>query len=459
MWRRPVLAWWVLRDVERGVRRGDAGVRVSARAGQSRKSEFVVAVGIQGGRFLVLGDAPFEEVLLLLDVHHLGEPRKWVLDAAVQRSQAAAFEATVRDEINVGDKFGFAQADGIDRQAVADELLLERHGFRHRRPELFLELGRPDLAVLLDEVHEQIPEHLDVVRLVAERVTEHLADAGKLVLAVKRQHHAEKAIELRSFHTLTEEEDVFREQLLVLRLRQIEVAAEIAGVADYKFVLPGDRRDILEHGLALVRVDAERRNHVQQRVGVDVLLMRMPAEHELQLGSGHHLAHDVLDVVAHNALGRRKVANAHPDDPAFDVGDHLLVAPLLDILAHRDVLGLPVIRLHLAIKVVGPLILKREEIEGHGLASVDDLLGGKGFFRLCLVEDECLGADLKRFLHETERRRDEETVREGRVRGATKSRENRRTGEVFRREGAWGDLKLLELIDRLLTTTGSGPVP
>jgi hypothetical protein len=42
-----------------------------------------------------------EEVLLLLDVHHLGEPRERVAHAGRQRSKPAAFEATVRDVVDV----------------------------------------------------------------------------------------------------------------------------------------------------------------------------------------------------------------------------------------------------------------------------------------------------------------------------------------------------------------------
>jgi hypothetical protein len=52
----------------------------------------------------------------------------------------------------------------------------------------------------------------------------------------------------------------------------------------------------------------------------------------------------------------------------------LLVAPLLDVLAHRDVLRLPMVGLHRAVEVVGPLVLQRQEIEGHRLAAVDDRL-------------------------------------------------------------------------------------
>ena len=94
-----------------------------------------------------------------------------------------------------------------------------------------LKSGGPDLAVLLDEIHEQIPEDLDVVGLVAQRVAEHLADAGKLVLAVEREDHAEEPVELRALHALAEDENVLREQLLVLRLGQIEIAPQLLGDA------------------------------------------------------------------------------------------------------------------------------------------------------------------------------------------------------------------------------------
>ena len=45
---------------------------------------------------MIFGDAALEEVLLLLDVHHLGEPGQRVFDPAGQRSEADAFKATVQ---------------------------------------------------------------------------------------------------------------------------------------------------------------------------------------------------------------------------------------------------------------------------------------------------------------------------------------------------------------------------
>jgi hypothetical protein len=55
----------------------------------------------------------------------------------------------------------------------------------------------------------------------------------------------------------------------------------------------------------------------------------------------------------------------------------LFVAPLLDVLAHRDVLRLPMVGLHRPVKIVRPLVLQREQVEGHRGPAVDDLLRGE----------------------------------------------------------------------------------
>ena len=39
------------------------------------------------------------------------------------------------------------------------------------------------------------------------------------------------------------------------------------------------------------------------------------------------------------------------------------LAPLLDVALHRDVLGLPVVRLHRPVELVGPAVLQRQQIE------------------------------------------------------------------------------------------------
>ena len=339
--------------------------------------------------------------MLLLDVHHLGEPRQRVLDAGGERGETDALEATVGDIVDIGHELIDRETDGVHGQAVADKFFFELDRLGHEGAQFFLELGGPDLAVLLDEIHEEIAEDLDVVGFVAERVAEHLADAGKLVLTIKREDHAEEAVELGALHALAENEDVFRQELLVLGLGEIDVAAEGLGDAGDELVLANDCRDILEHRLALVRVDAKGGDHVEQGVGVDVLLVRMAAQDELELGGGDEFADDVLDVVADDALGGRKVADAHADDPTLDIGNGLLIAPLLDVLAHRDVLGLPVVGLHLAVKIVGPLVFKGEQVEAHGLATIDDFFGGKRGLGFVLIEDEGLGTDLEDLLHGT----------------------------------------------------------
>ena len=118
-----------------------------------------------------------------------------------------------------------------------------------------------------------------MVGLVTKRITEHLADSGEFVLTVERKHHAKETIELRTFHALPKEEHIFGECLLVLGRLQIHLAAEGAGVANHEIGLLLDRGDVFKHRLTLVRVDAERADHVNQRVGVDVFLVGMAAKH------------------------------------------------------------------------------------------------------------------------------------------------------------------------------------
>ena len=87
---------------------------------------------LQSGRFLVFRDAAFEEVLLLLDVHHLRQPRQGVLHARAQGGEADAFQASIRDVIDLEKELVHREADRVHRQAVADEILLELHRLRHR---------------------------------------------------------------------------------------------------------------------------------------------------------------------------------------------------------------------------------------------------------------------------------------------------------------------------------------
>jgi len=232
-----------------------------------------------------------------------------------------------------------------------------------------------------------LAEDLDVVGFVTQGVAEHLPDTGELVLAVEAEDHAKKTVELGAFHDLAEEEDVLGEGLLVLDLGKVEIATEAAGVGNDEVVLGLDGRNVFEHRFALVRVEAEAGNHVDEGVGMDVFLMGVAAEDELELWSGYELADDVDDVVTDDAFGGGEVADAHFDDPALDVGD-LAPLPLLDIGLHLDVLGLPVVALHGLVEIVSPLVFEGENVEEHGVPPVDDFFGGESGLSFYLIEDK-----------------------------------------------------------------------
>ena len=55
---------------------------------------------------------------------------------------------------------------------------------------------------------------------------------------------------------------------------------------------------------------------------------------------------------------------------------------------HLDVLRLPVVVLHRLVEVVGPLIFQGEDVEEHGVATIDDGFGGDGGVGFIFIEDE-----------------------------------------------------------------------
>jgi hypothetical protein len=116
-------------------------------------------------------------------------------------------------------------------------------------------------------------------------------------------HHAEQAVELRSLHALAKKKNILRQRELVLVIGQVHVAAERTAVAHHKIGFVFDRLHILEHGLALVRIDAERADHINQRVGVDVFLLRVATQNQLEFGSCDRLANDMKNVVTNDAFG------------------------------------------------------------------------------------------------------------------------------------------------------------
>jgi hypothetical protein len=230
-----------------------------------------------------------------------------------------------------------------------------------------------------------------VVGFVAQGVAEHLADSGELVLAVEAQDHAEEAVELGAFHALAEKEHVLGQLLLVAGVGKVESRRRSRLLFTTRLFLALIVGDILEHGLAFVRVEAKGADHVDKAVGMDVFLMGMPAEDQLQFRGGDDFAGDMQDVVPDNPLGRAEIADRHLDDPAVDVGDFAGgVAPLLDILLHRNVFRLPVVGLHRLVGFVGPLVLQGQDVEEHRVLAIDDFLGREGLFGLALVEGEFL---------------------------------------------------------------------
>jgi hypothetical protein len=119
---------------------------------------------------------------------------------------------------------------------------------------------------------------------------------------------------------------------------------------------------------------------------MDVLLMRVAPKDQLQLRRRHRLTNHMQNIVPDDPLRRRKVSDPHLDDPTLHLRNvPARIAPMLAILLHLNVFRLPVVRLHVLIQVVRPLVLQRQNIKKHRLPTVDHFFCRKGRLRLVAV--------------------------------------------------------------------------
>ena len=226
-----------------------------------------------------------------------------------------------------------------------------------------------------------------MIALVAQRVLEHLADAGHLVLPVQREDHREERVELRAFHHLRDAEDRLRKLLLVRRDREIDPHFQLRHLPRDVGVLFLHTRDVAELRRHLVEIDIERADDVQQRIHVDGLLRDVPQRRVLQLGRREIILDDVQHRVAHDALRRGKIAHAHLDDPPLLRRKRARI-PLLRIARHVDHVRLPVVRLHLLIDAVGLVVFQRQDVQLRAAHAIDHALPREPRTRLRLVEAE-----------------------------------------------------------------------
>ena len=131
---------------------------------------------------------------------------------------------------------------------------------------------------------------------------------------------------------------------------------------------------------------------------MDVLLVGMASKHKLEFGRCHKFTSDVLYVVADDALGSRKIAYRHFNDPALCIGKIGASAEFY-VFLHRNVLWFPVVVLHRLVKIVCPLVFERHDVKEHGVLAVDNLLRIKSFLGFSLVENEGFITNFVVFFH------------------------------------------------------------
>ena len=91
-------------------------------------SEIVVGGDVEGGGLLVLGDATLEEVLFLLDVHHLSQPRERVFYAGGERGVIVNTSSGAGLQGSVGQSNYSAAKGGIASLTLVQAAELGRYG-------------------------------------------------------------------------------------------------------------------------------------------------------------------------------------------------------------------------------------------------------------------------------------------------------------------------------------------
>ncbi len=352
------------------------------------ESDQVVFVGItDAAARLVFGDAGFEEVFLLFEEDDFIEPAEGIDAHLVEGGQAQASHSPVGVVLDVIEELLLAHAYDVLGKTVRDEFLFQFDAFAHEVGEFLAEFGSPDVGVFVNEFAQDIAAEGDVVGLVTQRVLEHLADAGHLVLPVQREDHCEKGVKLRPLHDLGDGEKRLCKPLLVRGQREVDPHLHFRHVPRDEVVFLPDGGDVLELGGHFVQVNVQAANDMQQRIHVDGLLGDVAEGGVFEFGRGEVVLDDVEDRVADDAFGGREVADAHLDDPAL-LGGKCVGVPLVGVFGHVDDVRFPVVRLHLFVDAVGFVVFERENVQFCGAVAVDDFFSCKPFPRLGFVQAE-----------------------------------------------------------------------
>ena len=163
---------------------------------------------------------------------------------------------------------------------------------------------------------------------------------------------------MSTFHTLPEHKNILGEFLLIFCGGKVEVTAHVFRDAGNEFVLLTNGFNLFKHRLTLMRIDAQRTNHVKQAVSMDIFFLSMATQNEFKLGCSNQFANDMLDIVTHNAFSCGEVPNAHHDNPSLAIRQFSRVFPLFKVFLHWNIFRLPMIGLHFAIEIVSPLVFE-----------------------------------------------------------------------------------------------------
>ena len=173
---------------------GDLSGPASEHVGDSRdlrpadRHAYPQRLSIPGERaaVLIFDHARFEEVLLLLQVHRLTHPGKWVLDRREHGRQPELGAAAVGDEMHVLLAQRRVQAEEAAGHGIAAIGSFKLGGVAQHAAHFVLERLGPQMRVLVSDLVDHVDAEVQMDALVAQDVLVLLGDADHLVAPAKR---------------------------------------------------------------------------------------------------------------------------------------------------------------------------------------------------------------------------------------------------------------------------------
>src|SRR5690606_21408269 len=335
---------------------------------------YVRSIPAQRTADLVFGDARFEEVLLLAQVHDLAHPRERVADTLELFRQAELGQATVGDELQVFLHHGRVHAEYTTRHGVARILDFQLGTFEDHLRGLVAHFRIPQVRVLDLDLVDHVDAEVHVHGFITQDVLELLGNAGHLVATTHGQDLGEAAVEEDALKYAVKGDQVLQQRLVLFHRAGGEGrVGQLARVLDAPLCFFRHHRHFAVHVEDVTFIHGQRLDAVLVGVGVDRFLEGLAQDVLAALRVGDQAIGGQHQVVGDQRIGGGEEAEGALDDATLVIGQAFRVLPQRDVGAHVDFLRHPVVGAAVEVFLPGPVVLEWHQLVEVG-AAVDHAL-------------------------------------------------------------------------------------